>query len=96
MRKLLGLLAALLAGTISTHAGTIVGIIRAVPPPRPPEQAGSGAYESRRYKFAEKIDYDHLRDFVIYIDQAVDHPTPAARPRSPRYRRSRPPTAPAS
>ncbi len=30
--------------------------------------AGScrGAYDSRRYKFAERIDYEHLRDFVIY------------------------------
>src|SRR5258708_15199170 len=54
--------------------GTIVGTVRGVPPAGPAEQAGSGgAYDSRRYKFVEKIDYEHLRDFVVYID--VDLPS---------------------
>ena len=58
-------------------AGTIAGTVRATAPSGPPDQAGSGAYESRRYKFAEKLDYDRLRDFVIYIDQPVATAAPS-------------------
>ena len=52
------------------HGGTITGTVTA----RGAEEAGSaggGNYASRRYKFAEKIDYDRLEDFVIYIDQPM-------------------------
>jgi plastocyanin len=34
-----------------------------------PEAAG-GAYESRKFKFAERVNYAELRDFVVYIDQS--------------------------
>ena len=62
----------LFAGVVAVRAGSIEGTVRAVPPPEPPGSAGGGgAYESRRYKFAERIDYDRLRDFVVYIDQVV-------------------------
>ena len=62
-------------GLTSAHAGSIVGTVRALPPAGAPESAGgSGAYDSRRYKFAERIDYDHLRDFIVYIDQPVTGP----------------------
>jgi plastocyanin len=67
-----------LAGATGGLAGTITGTVRAVPPPAPPESAGGGSYESRRYKFTEKLDYDHLRDFVIYIDQPVPGAPPAS------------------
>ena len=73
---LLGLVGSALPGAF---AGTIVGTVRGVAPSGGSEGAGSaGAYDSRRYKFAEKIDYDHLRDFVIYIDQPVSEVTPGA------------------
>lgn len=78
MFKFPALVLVILAATVQARAGTIVGTVRAVPPPHPPDQAGSGAYESRRYKFAEKIDYDHLHDFVVYIDQAVPGSPPPA------------------
>ncbi len=61
------------------RAGTISGTIRGVPPPASPEGGGGGgAYDSRRYKYVEKIDYDKLRDFVVYIDQAMPEAAPAA------------------
>jgi len=61
-----------LAGAASAQAGTIVGTVKAVQPVAPADAGGGGgSYESRRYKFVEKIDYDHLRDFVLYIDQTV-------------------------
>lgn len=39
--------------------------------------AGGGAYESRRYKYVEKIDYARLKDFVVYLDQPMSGFTPA-------------------
>ena len=61
-----GLLAAILACSATCQAGSIVGTVRAVPPKGGGEQSGGGgAYESRRYKYVEKIDYD-------IIDPGVD------------------------
>jgi plastocyanin len=61
-----------LAGGASLWGGTITGTIRGVPPTSPAgAAAASGAYDSRRYKYVEKIDYDHLRDFVVYIAQPM-------------------------
>jgi plastocyanin len=64
----------------SCHAGSIVGTVRATPPAAATEQAGgNSAYESRRYKFVEKIDYEKLRDFVVYIDQPMSDVVPPER-----------------
>jgi plastocyanin len=64
------LLAALaLSGPLS--AGTITGTVRAQGAPETTGAAGGDAYGSRRYKFVEKLDYDQLRDFVVYLDQPV-------------------------
>jgi plastocyanin len=54
--------------TIATYGGTITGTVRAQGV-QPDDGSGGGNYSSRRYKFAEKIDYDDIRDFVVYIDQ---------------------------
>lgn len=51
-------------------AGTITGLVTA----KGANQAGGesgGNYQSRRYKFVEKIEYDQLEDFVVYIDQPM-------------------------
>ena len=71
-----------LGGLGTVRAGSIVGTVRAAPPQVPGQPPGEGgdAYASRRYKFVEKIDYSRLRDFVVYIDQAV--PGPIAPPES--------------
>ena len=53
-------------------AGTITGTISARGAPEAAEAgAGGGAYQSRRYKFAERLDYDRLTDFVVYIDELM-------------------------
>src|SRR5678816_2142034 len=59
-------------GIANCPAGSIVGTVGATPPRNDagPNAAGA-AYESRRYKYVEKIDYDKLRDFVIYIDHPL-------------------------
>lgn len=64
------MLALALAGGVK--AGSIVGVVRAQPPMAAAEQAGAGggAYDSRRYRFVEKMDYDKLRDFIVYIDHS--------------------------
>src|SRR5579872_5497366 len=74
MRQLLFAMGWLAIGAMNAVAGTITGTVHASPPAgTPPGAGGSGgdAYESRRYKFVEKVDYDHLHDFVIYIDQPI-------------------------
>ena len=30
--------------------------------------SGEGAYASRKFKFAERVDYSAMRDFIVYID----------------------------
>lgn len=61
------------------HAGSIVGVVRALPPtgPEPAGGGGGGAYDSRRYRYVEKLDYDKLRDFVVYIDQPMNDFAPS-------------------
>ena len=78
MKKVL-LFVSSLAVVMAADAGTIVGHVTA----RGAELPGGGsdgAYASRRYKYVERIDYDRLTDFVIYIDQPVGEPPPADRP----------------
>ena len=67
------------AGAGVAFAGSIVGTVRGVPPAgaAPAGDAG-GAYDSRRYKFVEKIDYSSLRDFVIYVDEPLNGVVPEA------------------
>ncbi|MDB6113149.1 MAG: hypothetical protein JWQ62_94 [Lacunisphaera sp.] len=60
----------------AVHAGTITGTVTAQGAPEAADSSAGGAYQSRRYKFAEKVDYDHLTDFVVYIDEPVANVTP--------------------
>src|SRR5687767_12794067 len=39
------------------------------------EEAG-GKYDSRKFKFVERIDYNNLKDFVVYIDQPTEKKPP--------------------
>jgi plastocyanin len=65
----------------SVTAGTISGTVRAEGK-RTAEPSGSdGKYDSRKYKFAERINYEELRDFVVYIEGPVgEKPTPPEKP----------------
>lgn len=74
---LLGMMAAC-AGPALT-AGTLTGTVRA----RGADDAASvesGSYGSRRFKFVERINYDELTDFFVYIDQPVPDPAPPTAP----------------
>ena len=56
---------------LPASAGTITGTVRAQGAEPAATGGGGGAYASRRYKFVERVDYEQLRDFVVYIDQVI-------------------------
>lgn len=71
----------LLQATFGLHAGTITGIVKAEGRAEAETGGKSGKYDSRRYKFIERIDYDQLRDFVVFIDlKPTNAPAPPAQP----------------
>lgn len=53
---------------IDLHGGVITGIVSAEGKADPQQAGGSGRYESRKFKFVEKINYADLRDFVVSIE----------------------------
>jgi plastocyanin len=68
MRPLVLNFAMVLSALIPATAGTISGNVRAQGKEGTGDAAGGGKYDSRKFKFAERIDYAELRDFVVYID----------------------------
>ncbi len=80
MRFLFLLLLGVTAGNI--RAGTLQGTVRAQPREGSVDTASApGAYDSRKYKFVERVDYAHLSDFVVYLDGPVG--ANSIRPSSP-------------
>jgi plastocyanin len=71
MKTFLSLLFAWALAT--THAGTIVGTVKAQPRPELAEggAAGGGKYESRKFKFVETVKYDEIKEFVVFIDSPM-------------------------
>src|SRR5438034_478500 len=63
-------------------AGDITGTVRAEGKEGAAAPAdSSGKYDSRKFKFAERVDYSQLREFVVYVDQPLgEKPTPPAKP----------------
>ena len=68
------LLAAALA--LPAVAGSVRGTVRAEGKAGSESVAGGGGYESRRLKFAPRIDYRALKDFVVYIEGAFTNLPP--------------------
>src|SRR5438132_14149610 len=63
-------------------AGDITGTVRAEGKEGAALPAdGGGKYDSRKFKFVERVDYTQLREFVVYVDQPLaEKPTPPAKP----------------
>jgi len=57
----------------NVFAGTIKGHVKAQPRPEAMEDVESGKYENRKYKFLERVDYDEMKDFVVYVDQPISN-----------------------
>ncbi|HSU52633.1 MAG TPA: carboxypeptidase regulatory-like domain-containing protein [Candidatus Dormibacteraeota bacterium] len=53
------------------QAGTISGVVRAHGKPGTEAGAAGGKYDSRQFKFAERVNYEEMHDFVVYIDGRV-------------------------
>jgi plastocyanin len=53
------------------EAGTITGTVRAEGKRGAVQGDSDGKYESRKYKFAERVNYAEFHDFVVYIDGPV-------------------------
>lgn len=56
---------------VVTRAGTISGIVHAEGKALPESSAASGQYDSRKYKFVERVDYSQLRNFVVHIEGVI-------------------------
>jgi len=59
------------------HCGEIRGTVRAEGKPELSGDAAGGKYDSRKYKFVERVNYAELRNFVVYIDGPMTN-APAA------------------
>jgi plastocyanin len=71
-RKILTtILAAGLSVLPPVRAGTISGVVRAHGKQGAEGEAGGGNYSSKALKSAERIDYEDMRDFVVYIKGPV-------------------------
>jgi len=66
----------------SAAAGTITGNVRAKGKDGADADAGGGKYDSRQFKFVERVNYDEMKDFIVYIDGPLSTtpltPAPAA------------------
>jgi plastocyanin len=67
--------------SLPLHAGTIVGTVRAEGAAETAESGKGGKYDSRKFKFVERLSYDELEDFVVYVDyRPTNSPAVPAKP----------------
>ena len=80
--KVSALLVALTLVTIiqPVEAGSITGTVRAEGKAGTDRDVWSDGYGTRKFKFAERVDYSELRDFVVYIDGPLGTAVPPAAP----------------
>jgi plastocyanin len=72
MKKRFILFAVLTLFSGRVQSGTITGTVRAHGKEGAEASATSGGkYESRQFKFVERVNYDEMRDFIVYIEGAV-------------------------
>ena len=58
-------------GCMAAVAGTISGTVSAQGRAAAAEAGADGPYASRKYKFAEKVDYSAMHDFVVYVEGSL-------------------------
>ena len=82
MMKTLWCLALLIVAlVVPARAGTITGTVRAEGKADVAGDAADAAYASRKFKFAERVNYAEMHDFVVYLVGPVG--TNAAPPEKP-------------
>jgi plastocyanin len=70
MKRLLICLA-LTSSASAALAGDIVGTVRAQGKPGVANDPSCGKYDGREFKYVQRVDYNAMRDFVVYLDGAV-------------------------
>ena len=71
MKKIVSILWLVTTTLLSARAGTILGTVHAQGKTSAEDDSSGGGYASRKYKFAERINYAELHDFVVYIEGPV-------------------------
>lgn len=66
----------LLVSVLIARAGTISGTVSAEGK-ADLSAGGAGRYDSRKFKFVEKVNYAELRDFLVFIEGKVTNGAPA-------------------
>ena len=66
-RQIIILSLAIIGCTLKCQAGAIVGTVRAEGKPEASADALCGKYDSRQFKFVERVNYAEMHDFVVYI-----------------------------
>jgi plastocyanin len=56
---------------LPAQAGTITGTVRAQGKAGADAGAAVGKYDSRQFKFVERVNYNEMRDFIVYIEGKV-------------------------
>jgi plastocyanin len=74
MNKLLILLLA--SSALYIKAGTVMGSVRAEGKAGLAEEGKGGRYDSRKFKFVDRVDYSQLSEFVIYIEGKLTNAPP--------------------
>ena len=80
MTKIFRLLVSLFLSCAASQAGSVTGVVRAQGREGADSESAAGKYSSRKYKFAERIDYSELHDFVVYIEGALGTNTAPIQP----------------
>ena len=65
---LVAIFSLLTATVLTAKPGVISGIVRAEGRNEVEQSGAGGKYDSRKYKFVERINYEELRDFVVFIE----------------------------
>ena len=58
----------ILLGASTATAGTIIGSVRAEAKSGADGDSAGGAYASRKYKFVERVNYEDMHEFLVFID----------------------------
>ena len=66
----------LVLSAVNLRAGTIIGSVRAEGKTAGSEEGKGGRYDSRKFKFVERVDYSQLSEFVIYIEGKLTNAPP--------------------
>lgn len=67
-------------GMSSLRAGTIAGTVRAEGKAEAEKDALCGKYDSRQFKFIERINYAELHDFLVFIEGPLGKVAPPEKP----------------